>query len=388
MRRETVFITLCVCATLIACASIIAHAGQLDPPSGPIESSYKTLDKVEARTPLSQETTPGDAASLYRITQDGSYYLTQNELVSGVDNVILVQARNVTLDLNGFTVSGSTLFGAPQRGIYVDPGVIGINTFTLKNGTIRGMADYGLECQFLTTIARLEGVNFVENGTGALLPQEAVVRDCVSYGNTEFGMVASRGTVMGSSFVENATGLQLRGGVTRDCVSRSNSADGFRLGNGGSGGVRAVDCFAELNDSAGFETEYALVTGCLSVFNDGPGFTTILNSSPRGGTPSPSTYRGNAAHFNATGFQGLGVGIVVDLNHAVFNEVAYDSTAFGDVSTLTRNVASESGTTSYTITGPIAFGPLDTDYSSDHGWTNILPPALPAQEGALGGDDR
>ncbi|MCL4222042.1 MAG: hypothetical protein KJZ65_11815 [Phycisphaerales bacterium] len=50
-------------------------AGPPDPPSGPVASSYKTLAEVEPRIAIKATNTPGDANSVFRITQSGSYYL-------------------------------------------------------------------------------------------------------------------------------------------------------------------------------------------------------------------------------------------------------------------------------------------------------------------------
>jgi len=59
-----------------------AWAGPLDPPAGPVTSTYKTLTEVEPRTAINTTNTPGDADSLFKITQPGSYYLTGN--ITGV----------------------------------------------------------------------------------------------------------------------------------------------------------------------------------------------------------------------------------------------------------------------------------------------------------------
>src|SRR5262249_9961969 len=60
--------------------------GPPDPPVGPIASTGKTLAQVEPRTPISAATTPGNGGTIYRITQPGSYYLTDN--VTGVSGKV------------------------------------------------------------------------------------------------------------------------------------------------------------------------------------------------------------------------------------------------------------------------------------------------------------
>ena len=69
----------CAPLTLTACLCVAAPAlaGGLTPPGAPAPT-MKTLDEVEPRIPIGPLTTPGDAGSVYRISQPGSYYLTGN----------------------------------------------------------------------------------------------------------------------------------------------------------------------------------------------------------------------------------------------------------------------------------------------------------------------
>jgi hypothetical protein len=67
-----------ITSTALLAASAILTAGPLGPPAGPVASSYKTLTEVEPRTAINAANTPGDATSLFKITQPGSYYLTGN----------------------------------------------------------------------------------------------------------------------------------------------------------------------------------------------------------------------------------------------------------------------------------------------------------------------
>src|SRR5687767_7622300 len=100
--------SLAVAAGALALTGIVflTVAGPLDPPDGPITSTYKTLTEVEPRIAVNAQNTPGDANSLFRITQPGSYYLTGN--ITGVPNKngVYIFGHRVTLDLNGFTVDG------------------------------------------------------------------------------------------------------------------------------------------------------------------------------------------------------------------------------------------------------------------------------------------
>src|SRR6187455_75010 len=71
--------------------------GPLAPPAGPPAPSMKTLDQVEARTPISSVP--------FTISASGSYYFTKNlQFQNTSGNAIAISASDVTLDLNGFTL--------------------------------------------------------------------------------------------------------------------------------------------------------------------------------------------------------------------------------------------------------------------------------------------
>src|SRR5207344_189223 len=72
------------------------------------------------------------------INQPGSYYLTGNITVSAGHGILLAGgADNVTLDLNGFTIS-STANPAVGNGIAINQSV----NLTIRNGNIRGSINY------------------------------------------------------------------------------------------------------------------------------------------------------------------------------------------------------------------------------------------------------
>lgn len=63
---------------LVLGLGVLAVAGDLNPPAGPVAPTMKTLDEVEPRIAINRVNTPGDADSLYKITQPDSYDLTGN----------------------------------------------------------------------------------------------------------------------------------------------------------------------------------------------------------------------------------------------------------------------------------------------------------------------
>ena len=100
-------------------ASAQAGGDPTTPPAGVPGKVMKTLDEVEARIPL-VDGAPGvseNANTGFTISQSGSYYLTGNISVD-TESGIQVNASNVTVDLNGFTITGTGAATGTRYGIY------------------------------------------------------------------------------------------------------------------------------------------------------------------------------------------------------------------------------------------------------------------------------
>ena len=83
----------------------------------------KSLDQLEPRTPIGAV---GESTATIAINQPGSYVLMGNLKVTDGDG-IMINADNVTLDLNGFTISSTeatpTGYGIRLGSSYTVPGV-------------------------------------------------------------------------------------------------------------------------------------------------------------------------------------------------------------------------------------------------------------------------
>src|SRR5437588_12623981 len=84
-------------STINSRLSTIRAQGTLTPPGAPAPA-MKTLTQIEPRTPIS--------SLPYTVTNGGSYYLTANLTGVALQSGITIQADDVTLDLNGFTLIG------------------------------------------------------------------------------------------------------------------------------------------------------------------------------------------------------------------------------------------------------------------------------------------
>lgn len=123
--------------TAVALCTATLHAaaqGSLTPPPGAPAPVMKSLDQVEARTPLvaGQPGVSIDSNGTITISQPGSYYLTGNRTLTAANaDGIDISSSDVMLDLNGFSLRHIT--GSGGDAVSID----GSNV-SVRNGTIRG----------------------------------------------------------------------------------------------------------------------------------------------------------------------------------------------------------------------------------------------------------
>lgn len=238
MRRGAAAAAL-ACVSVLAC---LAPAGPIVPPGGPVAPT----PGPEPRTPLSAATTPGDADSLFRITQPGSYYLTGN--ITGVSGKrgIEIAAGNVTIDLNGFTLAGvaGSLEGIASAGV---------RNITVRNGDVTNWGGHGisLDNSVFTLTSRIDNVRAtLNNGSGIRVGRGAVITNCAAAGNGGTGIVASSHAAI------------------EGCISGDNGGSGMTISD--SSVVRG--CSVNNNDSSG------IVGGGMCTITD----CTITNNGDRG----------------------------------------------------------------------------------------------------------
>ena len=131
--------TLLLAAGLLALPALALAQGTLTPPGAPAPS-MKTLDQIEARSPL-QSGVPGVAQNAnggFTLLEPGSYYLTRNLSVAS-GTAIQIFADNVTLDLNGFTINSTA---SPANGSAI--GIVNNQNIVIRNGHINGSIQFDL----------------------------------------------------------------------------------------------------------------------------------------------------------------------------------------------------------------------------------------------------
>ncbi len=196
-------------AGLLAAASA-ALAGPLDPPTGPIAPT----PGPEPRIAINQTNTPGDANSIFRITQPGSYYLTGN--VSGASGFHGIEVAStvglVTIDLNGFALLGVS---GSLDGINNEVGAM----ITVRNGTASTWGGNGVEG------TRIEDVRAIGNGgSGISCLDRAIVTRCVVSSNgaaqNRFGLLVGSNSIVSDCVVTQNGGASTGGGISTSATSR------------------------------------------------------------------------------------------------------------------------------------------------------------------------
>jgi hypothetical protein len=162
MHTSTLF-RLLLTAAVAVCAPVFAQ-GPLAPPVGPPAASMKTLDEIHAavistadvRTPVNATTCPPDATYTHVISTPGSYYLPAGITAAAGKGGIRITAERVTLDLNGFSITGTT----GNIGLSIE----GANA-TVRNGFLKTWATHGVSgSQFGTTLTDLKVSNVTGRG--------------------------------------------------------------------------------------------------------------------------------------------------------------------------------------------------------------------------------
>ena len=222
MKRTTL---LSAATPLAVAAAAILAVGDLNPPAGAVAETGKRLAEIEPRIAINATNTPGDATSLFRITQPGSYYLTGNVTGASGKNGILITTGNVTLDLNGFRLAGSV---GSLDGI----GCTGAGSLLVRNGTVLNWGGDGIDLLLGSNVLIEEIISTNNIGDGISCGVRARIRDCTASNNSGDGITSSTNSVVTGCLCENNAmdGIIVGTvGVVSDCTSRLNNGNGIRV---------------------------------------------------------------------------------------------------------------------------------------------------------------
>jgi hypothetical protein len=160
-----------------------AYGGPLDPPGPP-----GSTDGVRRPgTPIS--------SLPFTISQPGYYYVTRPITAAASQDGITVLTSNVTIDLNGFTLTGGS---TPGDGITI----AGFRNVVIQNGAVRAW-DIGIDALGCGN-CRIERVQASSNqNLGIKAGQNSTVQDCNVSLNILAAMIVQQATVRNCTFSEN-----------------------------------------------------------------------------------------------------------------------------------------------------------------------------------------
>jgi hypothetical protein len=312
---------------LIVSASGAFPQGSLTPPAGPPVASMKTLDQVEARTPVTAETCPGSATAVHVISNAGSYYLTGNLTGQPGKTAIQINATAVTLDLNGFNLNaavGSTkgisvtsVIGPvvirngivrnwPQQGIHITNSI----EFTIEDITVYAVSGRGIDALGGGTIERVSVRGARDYGIYCAGSPQTAVRDCKVESVTGSGI--TMGIYAPNALVSRCSVASVTGGAGGGSVAGISADDGVVE----SCSVRSIVRNGSSNRLAGIENA-STVTDCT--------VHTITGNGPSGGA-SPQEAAGIFGCSNVTrcsvsavnggaGQNVVGIGLCTSVSH-------------------------------------------------------------------------
>ncbi len=340
---------------------VLVNAGSLTPPAGPITSTMKDLQTVEPRTPIT--------ALPFTINQSGSYYLTGDleAAFCGADGLV-INASDVTLDLNGFSIFHTS--ACANDGVTVT----GIRrNIVVRNGTVRGFNSDGIDLGNASN-CRVDDVHVADNTRNGLwIFSGAVVTRCTARDNGMNGIVT-----IGAATIENCSArgngldgivLSNNGGSISNCTAHNNGDDGISAGDG----VAITNCTASLNTARGIYSVNgdATIIGCTATQNVGNGIEVGSRS-----TIQQCTSKNNAGHGIAANGEcfisqnncvingGSGVRVNLSGNRIEANNVVGNSSRGIEVvaagNLIIRNSARTNASGNYSIAGGNTVGPTVT----------------------------
>jgi parallel beta-helix repeat protein len=350
----------------LVCSKSLLAQGSLTPPGAPTPT-MKSLDQIEARTPI--DSLP------FTIGASGSYYLTRNLTATGSGAGLTVSADNVTIDLNGFTLAGGG--SGTVSGINVPNAQTNL---CVRNGTVSGWAGGGIIAPAIT-VSIVEKVRVLGNsgGSGITVNTGCTVRECEVSGSTGANCngigVGGKSSVLGCNVWANNGGIVLGASSTvTNCTASGNAGTGVYVNNNSS----VAHCTASANGGGGFYlSDGCTITDCAASSNTGlyAGIYggvggTVANCSAASNAPcgisvsDGCTVRGCTVRNNAS------QGILVSSSdcYLVGNAVAANNTAnsasgggmvvYGSGNRIESNNFANNTNAGLYISGPIGHTPI------------------------------
>jgi parallel beta-helix repeat protein len=219
----------------------------------------------------------------YTISSSGSYIVVRDLATTATDtNGITIQADNVTLDLNGHTLTGpGKIAGTSGSGIYVDGTRFNI---TIGNGTMRDWRQRGVSAVSASN-SQFEALRCYNNGdSGVSVGSDSTISGNTCNSNGLHGILAGYGSTISDNtcYGNGSCGIWASAGstVSRN-TCRANGTAGINAGNGCT--LDGNTCFT----NAGYG------------INAGEGCTVSGNTSRSNGDDGILSYNGGLISGNA-----------------------------------------------------------------------------------------
>ncbi len=350
----------------VLCASAVnpVFAGPLNPPVGPVAST----PGPEPRTPINAVNTPGDADSLFKITQRGSYYLTGNITGVAARHGVEIAASGVTLDLMGFELLG---VAGSLGGVLATAS--SLTNITIRNGSVRAWGDAGVNLAGFGAInsAVIDVRASSNTGTGIVIGSYSTITGCTAYQNTGNGISAAFNCTITGCTVSDNTGTGIatgQGSTITACMASRNAARGISTGDG----CTITGCTAQLNTADGIMAGNGnTITGCTASYNTANGISAFSGSTISNCTAAFNVLNGirvsngcvvlaNACSFNGNGGDGAGIHATgadnrIESNNCITADRGIDVDAPGNI--IIKNTCS-GNTINWTIVANSVVGPI------------------------------
>jgi hypothetical protein len=223
---------------------------------------------ADGRIQISQASVNAGGGFPLTISQSGASYVLTSDLVlpDASTSGIVIDAEDVTVDLNGFAIRGP---GTPGSGF-------GVTTFygnVVRNGSVYGVGT-GVR---MGPWSRVERVRVIGNGWGIVVGDHSQVTDSLA--------------------ATNGSGISAgRSAIVRRCTSRSNTTHGITVEDYSA----ILDCAAGGNGGAGIRGLYGLLARGNFVSDNGEDGIVVLSGGPCaaiGNVSSGNTGSGVAANL-------------------------------------------------------------------------------------------
>jgi hypothetical protein len=368
----------------IAAFSRTAHAGPINPPAGPIASTGRTVqeiyDKVartdfglaEPRIPV--QSLPGSATAQYVISQPGSYYLTGN--IQGVagKNGIQILARNVTLDLSGFSLIGT--IDCKSAIVIGLEGVNELDHVHIRNGSIREWGGYGVdgESAIRSSVTNLSlhrtGWNGAFRRGSVYLRGDSLIADCLVQQCLGTVQLNERGVIARCIANGNDPGgfFMVRDGMIVDCEVVGCNGNAFTIQEGG---LFLRNYARNVNGAGTWATRGAVVRDCVFInCNEG-----VLSD---GGRVRIEAVHASECSVNGIRVIGSAPGTVIDQCSTTLCATGYRVESSGN---LIRRSTSSQGAAGFVIAAGNSFGPIVNVAgvgniagvaNANHPWANFI----------------